>query len=213
MTTTSIQQTYPARASWRTAVQNVLSVILVLGIVAPIVAAILHDELGEYLPDAWLAWVVAAAAVLAAVAAALARIMAIPAVDAWLRHLGLSSTPTRAPIGPDGVPVITTTASSTIGAIDAAKIRANAIDSGKIAANAVTAARVTAGAIVDTAAPAGYEVTEVSAAKDEVAEAVRDLLEYHLDDVGAVYATPRDPIHEADVIVEKLLALGWRPTA
>jgi hypothetical protein len=67
--------------------------VLVLGVVAPLVAAILHDELGEYLPDAWLAWVVAAGAVLAAVAAALARIMAIPAVDAWLRHLGLSSTP------------------------------------------------------------------------------------------------------------------------
>ncbi|WP_175008107.1 hypothetical protein [Cellulosimicrobium sp. TH-20] len=94
MSTTSTQQTYPGRASWRTAVQNVLSVVLVLGIVAPLVAAILRDELGEYLPDAWLAWVVAASAVLAAVAAALARIMAIPAVDAWLRHLGLSSTPT-----------------------------------------------------------------------------------------------------------------------
>ncbi|MHA7617419.1 hypothetical protein ACX12M_02760 [Cellulosimicrobium cellulans] len=67
--------------------------------------------------------------------------------------------------------------------------------------------------IVDTAAPAGYEVPEVSAAKDEVAAAVRDLLEYHLDDVETVYATPRDPIHEADVIVEKLLTLGWRPTA
>lgn len=91
--TTSTQRAYPGRASWRTAVQNVLSVILVLGIVAPIVAAILRDELGEHLPDAWLAWVLAAGATLAAVSAALARIMAIPAVDAWLRHLGLSSTP------------------------------------------------------------------------------------------------------------------------
>ncbi|MBN0040259.1 hypothetical protein JN535_08790 [Cellulosimicrobium cellulans] len=93
MTTTPTQQEYPGRASWRTAVQNVVSVVLVLGIVAPLVAAILHEELGGYLPEAWLAWVVAAAAVLAAVSAALARIMAIPAVDAWLRHLGLSSTP------------------------------------------------------------------------------------------------------------------------
>lgn len=173
--TTSTQQAYPARASWRTAVQNALSVILVLGIIAPIVAAILRDELGEYLPDAWLAWVVAAGAVLAAVAAALARIMAIPAVDAWLRHLGLSSAPVVAEPDADGVHDITW--------------------------------------IVDTIAPAGYEVPEVSTAKDEIAAAVRDLLEYHLDDVETVYATPRDPIHEADVIVEKLLTLGWRPTA
>lgn len=67
--------------------------------------------------------------------------------------------------------------------------------------------------VVDTAAPAGYEVREVSAAKDEVADRIRDLLAYHLDDAETVYATPRDPIHEADVIVEKLLTLGWRPTA
>ena len=97
------QQAYPVRASRRTAVQNALSVILVLGVVAPIVAAILHDELGEYLPEAWLAWVVGAAAILAAVSAALARIMAIPAVDAWLRHLGLSSTPLQTSSTPPGV--------------------------------------------------------------------------------------------------------------
>ncbi len=174
MTTTSTQQTYPARASWRTAVQNVLSVILVLGIVAPIVAAILRDELGAYLPEAWLAWVVAAGAVLAAVAAALARIMAIPVVDAWLRHLGLSSTPTLVVPDDDGVHTITT--------------------------------------IVDTTAPAGREVPEVSAAKDEVAEAVRDLLEYHGVDIETAYGTNAGPISAADKIVEHLLALGWRPT-
>lgn len=175
MTTTSTQQAHPVRASRRTAAQTVLSVILVLGVVAPIVASILHEELAGILPDAWLAWVAAAAAVLAAVAAALARIMAIPAVDAWLRHLGLSSTPTLVDPGPDGVHVITP--------------------------------------IVDTSAPAGYEVPEVSAAKDEVTDRVRDLLEYHDVDIETAYTTPRDPIHEADVIVEKLLELGWRPTA
>ncbi|MDQ8040530.1 hypothetical protein RDI86_01530 [Cellulosimicrobium sp. XJ-DQ-B-000] len=175
MTTTSTQQAHPVRASWRTATQTVISVILVLGVVAPIVAAILHDELGEYLPEAWLAWVVAAGAVLAAVSAALARIMAIPAVDAWLRHLGLSSTPKVVEPDADGVHIITS--------------------------------------IVDTSAPAGYEVPEVSAAKDEIADRVRDLLGYHDVDIETAYTTPRDPIHEADVIVEKLLALGWRPTA
>lgn len=170
--TTSTQQAHPVRTSWRTAVQNVLSVILVLGVVAPIVAAILHDELGGYLPDAWLAWVVAAAAVLAAVSAALARIMAIPTVDSWLRHLGLSSIP----VEPDGDGVYDITS------------------------------------IVDTSAPASYEVPEVSAAKDEVAEAVRDLLEYHDVDIETAYGTSAGPISAADKIVEHLLRLGWRPT-
>src|SRR5690606_212118 len=110
--TTPTQQAYPGRASWRTRVQTVLSVILVLGAVAPFVAAILHDELGEYLPGAWLAWVVAAGAVLAAVSAALARIMAIPAVDAWLRHLGLSSTPVVVEPNGDGVHDITNLAAA-----------------------------------------------------------------------------------------------------
>ncbi|WP_454728844.1 hypothetical protein [Cellulosimicrobium protaetiae] len=123
--TTSTQQTYPGRASWRTAVQNVLSVILVLGIVAPLVAAILHDELGEYLPDRWLAWVVAAGAVLAAVSAALARIMAIPAVDAWLRHLGLSSTPRVVEPDGDGVHDITTLPALAVG--DAVQVQGSGI--------------------------------------------------------------------------------------
>ena len=84
--TTSTQHAHPVRASWRTAVQTVLSAVLVVGVVAPLVAAILSEELGAHLPESWLAWVIGAAAVLAAVSAALARIMAIPAVDAWLRH-------------------------------------------------------------------------------------------------------------------------------
>ena len=106
--TTPTQQVHLARAPRRTAVQTVLSVILVVGVVAPIVAAILSEELGEHLPASWLAWIAGAAALIAAVSAALARIMAIPAVDAWLRHLGLSSTPVHAPVKPDGAHVITT---------------------------------------------------------------------------------------------------------
>lgn len=106
--TTSTQQAHPVRASWRTAAQTVLSVVLVLGVVAPIVAGILSEELGEHLPASWLGWVAGVAAVLAAVSAALARIMAIPAVDAWLRHLGLSSAPRHASVTPGSKQVITT---------------------------------------------------------------------------------------------------------
>jgi len=65
---------------------------------------------------------------------------------------------------------------------------------------------------LDVSAPPGYETGEVSAAKDEVADEVRDLLEYHLDDIETVYETNRDPIGEAERIVSRLLELGWRPT-
>lgn len=92
MTTT--QQQHPIRAAWRTAVQTGLSVFLTLGVVLPVVAAIVSEELGAVLPEAWLAWFVGAAGVAASVSAALARIMAIPGVDAALKRFGLSSSPT-----------------------------------------------------------------------------------------------------------------------
>lgn len=87
------QTAHPERAAWRTIVETVLSGILVLGVVAPIVAGILGDELGDVLPGTWLAQTVAVSAAIAAGAAALARIMAIPAVDRLLRHIGLSARP------------------------------------------------------------------------------------------------------------------------
>lgn len=89
----STQQQYPARASWRTAVQTGISVLVTLGLVLPLVVQIISDEVGYLLPKAWLGWLVAIAGAVASVAAALARIMAIPAVDAALRRFGLSSTP------------------------------------------------------------------------------------------------------------------------
>jgi hypothetical protein len=89
----STQQLYPGRASWRTAVQSALGVILTLGVVLPVVVSVIGDGMDAYLPDAWRAWLVGAAAFVAALSATLARVMAIPAVDGWLRSLGLSSTP------------------------------------------------------------------------------------------------------------------------
>jgi hypothetical protein len=90
---TTTQQQHPARATWRTTLANVLSMIIVVGLVAPIVAGIIDEELTAYLPPDWIAWIVATGALLAAVAGALTRIMAIPAVDRALAHLGLSSAP------------------------------------------------------------------------------------------------------------------------
>jgi len=89
----SSQSAFPARATWRTVVQNLLAVVLTAGVVLPVVVAILGEELAAILPASWLAWLVGGAASVAAIAAALTRIMAIPAVDAALRRFGLSSTP------------------------------------------------------------------------------------------------------------------------
>jgi len=92
-TPVTTQQAAPGRATWRTIVQGFLSTVLVLGIVLPVVVEILDEELGSFLPGAWLAWLVGAAAFVAALAGALARIMAIPAVDAFLERLRLGSAP------------------------------------------------------------------------------------------------------------------------
>lgn len=92
-TIVSSQSAFPGRATWRTVVQNVISVVLTAGVVLPLAVSIAGEELADVLPENWLAWAVGAAASVAAIAAALTRIMAIPAVDAALRRFGLSSTP------------------------------------------------------------------------------------------------------------------------
>lgn len=91
--TTSTQNAYPGRTALRTAAQSFLSTVTVLGVVVPTVAAIVDDELGDWIPEAWIVWFLSASGVVAALTATMARIMAIPAVDAWLRSIGLSSSP------------------------------------------------------------------------------------------------------------------------
>lgn len=92
-TKTTTQQKYPGKASVRTAVQGFLGTLLTAGVVAPLAASIIGESLGAYLPDGAVAWVVGAAALVAAISATVARLMAIPAVDAWLKRLGLASGP------------------------------------------------------------------------------------------------------------------------
>ncbi|GAA4762721.1 hypothetical protein [Microbacterium gilvum] len=80
----------------RTVVQVILGAVAVLGIfvaVAPQVLAAIADVL----PASWVAWAAGVITSLAAVSAALARVMAIPAVDAWLKRIGLGSAPRSAP--------------------------------------------------------------------------------------------------------------------
>lgn len=88
----STQQAEPGRASWRTVVQSALGTIVTLGVVVPLVVAIIGEELGDVLPEGWYAWLLGASAVVGAVAGAVARIMAIPQVDEWLSRLHLSSS-------------------------------------------------------------------------------------------------------------------------
>lgn len=90
---TTTQQQHPGKATARTVVQSFLSTLAVLGVVLPVAIEIIGDDLGRYLPDGWIVWLVGAAAFVAALAGAVARIMAIPGVDAWLKRIGLASAP------------------------------------------------------------------------------------------------------------------------
>jgi len=95
-TIVSSQSAFPTRATARTFVQAWLPQVLTALVVIPAVVQIVLDEVernGIVLPP-WLGLLLAGVlTVCAAVSAVLARIMAIPAVDAWLRRIRLSSTP------------------------------------------------------------------------------------------------------------------------
>lgn len=94
----SSQSAFPGRATVRTFIQTWLPQVLAALVVLPLVVQAIVDEVnrhGVVLPD-WLGLalggILTACAVVSAI---LARIMAIPAVDAWLSHFRLSSTPKR----------------------------------------------------------------------------------------------------------------------
>lgn len=94
---------FPLQRAIRTAVQVVIAAAAILAttvVVAPQVLTAIQDVL----PGPFVAWLTGAIAVLAAISAAVARVMAIPAVDEWLRKFGAGSAPTGAVAyrGPDG---------------------------------------------------------------------------------------------------------------
>ena len=76
--------------------QRVLRTIVQTGIPAFIVfAGVLPQIIGALGLDVTskvYVWLVASAGVITAIAGGLARVMAIPAVDAWLKKIGLGST-------------------------------------------------------------------------------------------------------------------------
>lgn len=82
--TASTQKEYPWRAAIRTGAQVAVSLIAVLLVAIPL----LIDTMGVYLPDGWVAWLLAASGVLTALSTFLARLMAAePVLDFVARYL------------------------------------------------------------------------------------------------------------------------------
>lgn len=86
---------YPIQRVIRTAVQVVLASAGILAVVV-IVAPQIIDAVQDVLPGPVVVWLTGAVAFLAAISAAISRVMAIPAVDEWLRKLGAGSSPAGA---------------------------------------------------------------------------------------------------------------------
>lgn len=89
--TAATQVVYPWKAAVRTAVQAFLSFAALLAVALPIVLPFL----GDYLPEAWVAWIVAAGVFISALAAVIARVMALPQLQAFLASVGLAAVPSK----------------------------------------------------------------------------------------------------------------------
>lgn len=86
---------FPLQRVIRTAVQVIVGGAVVLATIV-LVAPQIIDAVADVVPGPVIAWATAAIATLAAISAAVARVMAIPAVDEWLRHIGAGSAPAGA---------------------------------------------------------------------------------------------------------------------
>lgn len=86
---------FPIQRAVRTGVQVIVAGAAVLATVVVVAPQVL-EAVEDVLPGPVVAWVVGAIATLTAISAALARVMAIPAVDEWLKKLGAGSTPAGA---------------------------------------------------------------------------------------------------------------------
>lgn len=83
---------FPVQRVIRTAVQVIIASATVLA-TAVLVAPQVLEAVQEVLPGPVVIWITGAIASLTAVSAALSRVMAIPAVDAWLKSFGAGSAP------------------------------------------------------------------------------------------------------------------------
>lgn len=87
------QVRFPIKAILRTIVQVGIPTLLTLCVIIPLIVQAILDNFGEVLPPQFTAWMLGVSAFVTALAATIARVMAIPAVNAWLTHLGLGATP------------------------------------------------------------------------------------------------------------------------
>ncbi|MFD6699672.1 MULTISPECIES: hypothetical protein [unclassified Microbacterium] len=97
---------FPNQRWIRTAVQVILAAITLLGIIVAVAPKIL-DAIDEVIPAPAVVWLAGAIATLASISAIISRIMAIPAVDQWLKRFGAGSAPAGAIVHTDfdGTPV------------------------------------------------------------------------------------------------------------
>lgn len=86
---------FPLQRAIRTAVQVALAAAAILATTVVLAPQIL-TAIQDVLPGPFVAWLTGAIAAFAAVSAAIARVMAIPAVDEWLRKFGAGSSPSGA---------------------------------------------------------------------------------------------------------------------
>lgn len=88
---------FKAQRVLRTIVQVIVGTAGALGVFVLVAPQVL-DAVADVLPASWVAWAAGIIATAAAISAALSRVMAIPAVDAWLKTLGLGSAPKSAAV-------------------------------------------------------------------------------------------------------------------
>lgn len=100
---------FKAQRAIRTIAQVIVTGAGILA-VAVVVAPQILDALADVLPGPVVAWAAGVIAAAAALSAALSRVMAIPAVDAWLKKIGLGSAPRSAPVAPPADPLPSTAA-------------------------------------------------------------------------------------------------------
>lgn len=85
---------FPMQRAIRTAVQVIVGGAAVLATIV-VIAPQIVEAVADVVPGPAIAWATAALATLAAISAAIARVMAIPAIDEWLRHIGAGSAPAQ----------------------------------------------------------------------------------------------------------------------
>lgn len=86
---TTTQGRRPRQATVRTLFQQLVGWIVAAGLVLPLALAVVQEELGDVIPPHVMSWIVVIVGVAVAVSTTVARIMAIPAIETFLRRHAL----------------------------------------------------------------------------------------------------------------------------